>query len=82
MSKKKHIADQYEFNMGDKPFVLLNKVVVAPSLEFPYSDFAEPIFAQIVEVVSREPHDEYFIVKDEKTGKLHSVYAWQLKLRI
>ena len=82
MKKTKFLADQFEFNMGDRPFVLNDKVVVTPQGD---DTFTKPLFGQIVGIISRDqmntPMEPVYAVKEEKTQKDHLVYKWQLKLR-
>lgn len=76
--KKKHIAEQYEFNL-ERPFVIYDKVVVVPD-EKSMLNNVEPvlktIFAKVVEVLP-----SFLLVKDEVTGKMYPVYPRQCTLR-
>jgi hypothetical protein len=80
MKKPKHIADQYEFNMGDRPFRPLDKVVVSPDAEHGVLESVTPVLQPFHGIVC-EALPSFLVVKDEKTGTMYSVYPRQCTLR-
>lgn len=81
MASKKFIADQYEFNMGDRPFKPFDKVVVAPDVEHGVLESITPVIEPFHGIVC-EVLPSFLIVKNEKDGKMFSLYPRQCKLRI
>lgn len=82
MKKSKFIADQFEFHMGDRPFMLNDKVVVTPQGD---DTFTKPLFGQIVGIMTRDPMNQpmepFFVIKEDETLTTVLAYARQCKLR-